>query len=310
MVDPIRTAARLAAAAPITLLLAACGAGDLPAPPSFAQTVVFGSSLSDTGNFCNLTPANCTSAPYAAPRYSNGPVFPELIAARFGSSASASRTGGTNYAYAGARTGPIAGTTQPVPNMTQQVEQYLASVGYQTNPQYLYIVDAVTAGHDILDGVNLAGGNVNNTVLNATVTNVAMAIHRLYAAGARHILVANSTDVGRTPRAQALSATAVTSATQMSLQFNAALAQHIEVLRASLPGIRVYELDVASLASDVMASPAEYGYSNVTQPCFNDLLLTPTLCTAAGSYFFWDSFNPSATAHQLASQRALLALGR
>lgn len=310
MVKSIRKAARLGAAPVVALLLAGCGAGELPAPPSFARTYVFGSSLSDTGNFCNLNPANCTAAPYAAPRYSNGPVFPELIATRLGTTVAPSRTGGTNYAIAGARTGPIAGTTQAVPNMAQQVEQYLSSVGYQSNPQYLYIVDAVGAGNDILDGVTLAGGNPNTNVLNNTITNVVMAIQRLYASGARHILVANSTDVGRTPRAQALSATAVTSATQMSLQFNAALAQQIGVMRASLPGIRIYELDVASLANEVAANPVGYGYTNVTQPCFNDLLLTPTLCTAAASYFFWDSFNPSASAHELASQRALATLGR
>lgn len=307
---PTRLLVRMASAAGAAATLVACGAGELPAPPSFERAVVFGASLSDTGNFCSLNPTNCTSAPYAAPRYSNGPVFAELIADQLGTTVAPSRAGGTNYAYAGARTGAVAGTTQAVPNMTQQVEQYLATVGYQASPQYLYIVDAVTAGNDILDGVNLAGGNPNATVLNNAVTNVAMTVQRLYAAGARHIVVANSADVGRTPRAQALSATAVNSASQMSVQFNAALAEHIGVMRSTLPEIRIVEVDIASLAYEVMASPASFGYSNATQPCFNDLLLTPTLCTAAAGYFYWDSFNPSASAHQLVAERALAALGR
>ncbi len=68
-----------------------------------------------------------------------------------------SRLGGTNFAYAGARTGPIAGTTQNVPNLVAQLDQYLASVNYQSNPQYLYIIDGVAFGNDISRRVDAVG---------------------------------------------------------------------------------------------------------------------------------------------------------
>jgi len=124
-----------------------------------------------------------------------------------------SRKGGTNYAYAGARTGTVPGVTTPaaVPSMVAQVEQYLASVGYVTKPQYLFVVDAVTVGNNIMDALTLAPTNPNAPaqVLTQAVTDVVGIIQRLYSAGARHVLLANSTNIGRTPQAQAGGAAAV-----------------------------------------------------------------------------------------------------
>ena len=99
--------------------------------------------------------------PYAAPRVSNGLLVNELIAARYGASMTASRLGGTNFAHSGARTGPIAGTTQKVPNLVAQLDQYLATVNYQSNPQYLYIVDGIAFGNDVSDALALSATNPN-----------------------------------------------------------------------------------------------------------------------------------------------------
>ena len=62
------------------------------APPSaFDELVVFGDSLSDTGN---------------AGRFSNGPVWVEGVANGLGLSVRPSESGGTNYAIGGARLDP------------------------------------------------------------------------------------------------------------------------------------------------------------------------------------------------------------
>jgi len=310
------TALRWIASAAAALLLASCGgsANDTPAaPPLFSKTYIFGASVSDTGNACNLSPASCTPAPYATPRFSNGPVFAELLATRYGGTATPSRLGGTNYSYGGARTGPIAGTTQGVPNMVTQVDQFLTSVNFQANPQYLYVLDVVTVGNDIVDALTQSATNPNApaTILTGAITNVFGMVNRLYAAGARHIVLTNSTDVGKTPRAQALGATAVAGATQMSLQFNGGLAQQLPSIRAATPGLALYFVDVGAFTAQAMAAPASFGYVNVTQPCFNDLLPTPTFCgSAAGAFFFWDSFHPTAKTHDLVYQRAVQAIGR
>lgn len=315
MVHSLRNAMRLVAAGAFALLLASCGgsSNDTPATPAlFSKTYIFGASVSDTGNTCNLSPSSCTpNPPYASPRWSNGPVFAELLANRYGGTATPSRLGGTNYSYGGARTGPIAGTTQGVPNMVVQVDQYLTSVNFQANPQYLYVVDAVTVGNDIVDALTQSATNPNApaTILGGAVANIVGIVNRLYAAGARHIVLANSTDIGKTPQAQFLGAAAVAGATQMSNQFNGALAQQLPGMRAN-PGLNLYYVDVGTFTAQAMASPATFGYTNVAQPCFNNLASPPTLCSTPGSYFYWDSFHPTATTHNLVYQQAVAAIGR
>lgn len=314
MIPSIRNALRLSAAAALALLLAACGGSDTPAaPPLFAKTYVFGASVSDTGNACNLIPAACTpTPPYASPRWSNGPVFAELLAQRYGGSAAPVRLGGTNYAYGGARTGPIAGTTQSVPNMLTQVNAFLTSVNFQANPQYLYVLDLVTVGNDITDALTQSATNPNApaTILTAAVSNSVNMVFQLAAAGARHIVITNSTDIGKTPQAQFLGAAAVAGATQMSNQFNAALAQQLPSMRAAFPDLNLYFVDIGQFTAQAMANPASFGYTNVTQACFNNLASPPTLCSTAGSYFYWDSFHPTATTHRLVYERAAAVIGR
>jgi outer membrane lipase/esterase len=275
---------------------------------------VIGTSTSDNGNACNLLPQSyCPpSPPYAAPRISNGLLFNELLAARYGASMTPSRFGGTNFAYSGARTGPITGTTQAVPNLVTQTDQYLTSVNFQSNPQYLYVIDAVAFGNDVADALTLAATNPSAPaqIVVGAVTSVAGIISRLYASGARHILVANSTDVGKTPKARAAGPVAAAVATQMSLQFNGALAQQIAGLRAASPGLNLYVVDVGAFTAEAQANPAAFGYTNVTDPCFNDLSPTPTLCASPGTYFYWDSFHGTATTNNLVYQRAVTAIGR
>src|SRR5215210_249644 len=62
--------------------------------PAFEHLVVFGDSLSDTGD---------------AGRFSNGPVWVEYLAGRLGVKLSPSQRGGSNFAVGGARLDPRSG---------------------------------------------------------------------------------------------------------------------------------------------------------------------------------------------------------
>src|SRR3954447_10512298 len=66
--------------------------------PAFEHLVVFGDSLSDTGN---------------AGRFSNGPVWVEYLADRLGLKLSPSQRGGSNFAGRGARLAPAAWALPP-----------------------------------------------------------------------------------------------------------------------------------------------------------------------------------------------------
>jgi phospholipase/lecithinase/hemolysin len=310
-----RRAFVVAAASAAAVFLVSCGGGSVDAPPLFQTMYAFGASVSDNGNSCNLSASNCPpSPPYASGRYSNGPLWIDSVAAKYGASAVPSRQSGTNWAYAGARTGTVPGvTTQAsVPSMVAQVELYLQRYGYASNSNNLFVVDATTVGNNITDALTLSATNPNapTEVLTAAVTDVASTILRLYASGARHILVVNAPNVGRTPRARAAGAAAAAGATQMSAQFNGALAQQIAGLRATQPGINIYVVDAFALGEQVAANPSAFGFTNVTEPCFNSAVTPPTVCANPAEYFYWDTFHPTQATGAILASRAITAIGR
>lgn len=291
-------------------LLTSCGesTSEPNSAPLFNTTVVFGASLDDTGNACNLSASNCPPPPYATGRASNGPLYVELIAARYGASITPSRTGGTNYAYGGARTGAIAGTNQGVPNMVQQADAYLAASGTGSRARALFVVNAATVGNDITDALVLSRTNPQapSIIIGGAVTNISSLITRLYNGGARHLLLLNSTDVGRTPLVRSAGPAASAAATAMSAQFNIALGAQVTTLRSSLPGVNLYVLDLGQLTVEVFANPATFGFTNITAACVSGA----SVCATPDTYFFWDAFHPTATTGRLVSQRGITALGR
>lgn len=308
-----RTSRRFALIALGALALAACSDSDpvQPGGSRFSATYAFGASLDDTGNACNLSAANCTPAPYATPRVSNGPLFVELIAQNYGTTLTPSRTGGTNYAYAGARTGAIAGATQGVPNMNQQVDAYLTAVANKSDAKALFVVDAATVGNDINDALVRGAANpaIALGIVNDAVTNIVSQINKLYASGARNVLLLNSTDIGKTPLVRAQGATAMAAASQLSALFNSGLAAALPGIRSASAGLNLYVLDLGALTAEVQATPAATGFTNVTQACVNVAVLPPTVCTTPDTYFYWDGFHPTAATGRLVAQRAIAAIG-
>jgi outer membrane lipase/esterase len=310
-----RRALLVAAASTATVFLVSCSGGSEDPPPLFQTMYTYGASVSDNGNACNQTPTSCPpSPPYAQGVFSNGPLWISAVAAGVGASAAPSRLGGTNWAYAGARTGTVPGVTTPpsVPSMVAQVELYLQRSGFVSNPSNLHVVDAVTVGNNIIDALTLSATDPNapTAVVTQAVADVAGILLRLYASGARHILVVNSTNVGRTPAARAAGPAAAAGATQMSALFNGALAQQIAGLRATQPGINIYLVDAFALTEQIAANPSAFGFTNVTDPCFNTAVSPPTVCANPSQYFYWDSFHPTQATGAILAQRALSAIGR
>jgi len=110
----------------------------LPAAASpYTSMVVFGDSLSDSGNDAILLGGSKTQtitgntyipgAPYATPTssgtFSNGPVWASDAASALGVPLKPSLAGGTNFAFGGATTGGPG----PIPNLLVQAGQYLVS---------------------------------------------------------------------------------------------------------------------------------------------------------------------------------------
>ena len=128
----------------------------------------------------------------------------------------------------------------------------------------------------------------------------------LAASGARHFLVANVPDVGRTPESVIVLGNSAV-ATQLSISFNGQLTTLLDGLRLQL-GVRIRELDVFGLIGDIFDDAnnnggATYGITNVTLPIFAGFAGSPGANPATS--LFSDDLHPSAVGHVLTANLAL-----
>jgi outer membrane lipase/esterase len=289
--------ARISAVALTAFLIASCGSDDADTPRLFSTTVVIGSSLSDTGNACPTaaTPGCPPVPPYASGRISNGTLYIETVAGRYGAAVSPSTRGGNNYAYAGARTGSIPGlTTQStIPSMLAQLQTFIErpTSAAQLNAQTLFVVEAGGAFfNNFQAGLPLiqAGTITTTQFVTAAVTDVVTVLTRLYSAGARNILLISAPNFGGTPGVRALGTAAAGAGTQLAAGFNQALAGQVTLLVANSPGLKLYTLDAFALFNEVQGDPASFGLTNATDPC-----VTTVVCATPDTYMFWDGVHPT-----------------
>ena len=194
------------------ITLAAVALASLPAAASpYTSMVVFGDSLSDSGNNAIAIGAQSQTItgntyiptyPYApGTTYSNGPVWASYAASALGVSAAPSLAGGTNYAFGGATTGPDP-SSFPYSLLTQ-ANQYLASTGGTAASSALYVVAG--GGNDARAALSAIAANPASApaVIAATaasfVANVLTIVNNLNSAGAQHIIVWDTPNLGLAP---------------------------------------------------------------------------------------------------------------
>ncbi len=276
----------------------------------YTQTVFFGDSLTDAGYFRPLLPASVR--PVTGQFTTNpGFVWSQYLAEYYGTSAYANGNGqvGTNYAAGGARVGTnTTGALGPIPSLATQVNTYLTSTGGRADPNALY---TVWGGANDLFTITSGGANPTTTI-GAAVTAQVGIIGTLQTAGARYILVPTIPDLGVTPGFRAQGTAAAAAGTQLSTTYNTALFDAIDTA-----GFRVIPLDTFTLLREIVASPAEYGFANVTgtacqpQITANSLTCNPTSYVtpnAPDTYAFADGVHPTSRAHSILSQYAVAML--
>lgn len=276
---------------------------------TYTSVLVFGDSLSDTGNVAHLTQSQYDvripgpASGYTDGRFTDGKdtlpaaslytgVWIEQLAATFPAkpAITASLDGGTNYAYGFAFTGTgtsplnlVTGVTVQVDNLGQQVTDYLTA--HPTVPANTLVV--VWAGAN--DVINATSSADITTAATAELT----AIQRLITAGATDLLVANLPPLGAVPRFNTTAnAPTFTAASQA---YNTALAAGLAALPAANSSVtlNLKPFDIFSLFQGVIASPSTNGLTNVTGKSQADLTVNPD------QYFFWDDLHPTTTVHHL-----------
>lgn len=93
---------------------------------------------------------------------------------------------------------------------------------------------------------------------------------------------------------------------------NSSLDTTLKSLRQKLsPDINIIELNVNSLFDKIIATPDEFGFTNVTNSCISkDLSVVPidvptqqVLCNPE-KFLFWDEVHPTTTTHKLIGELA------
>jgi len=273
------------------------------APGAYSGIYAFGDSLSDAGNVSigtlRVVPV---SPPYSAGRFTNGNVWVQDLAQTLRLPAvKPSLAGGTDYAIGGAETGKTDAHAQNPIDLPSQLAQFEAAVP-KPSATALYTVWA--GANDVLDIANsalsapLQAGAVRQAVANETSFITALASH-----GARHLVVLDVPDLGKTPYEAARPKTEAIAST-LAQQYNADLATSLRQVMAT-GAVSIDLVDTYSLLDAAIAHPSAYGFTNVTQPVWTGNLMDAHKGTlnatgvAQNGYLFFDDLHPTAASHTL-----------
>ena len=286
----------------------------------YTTIVVFGDSLSDTGNVTHLAFENYkVYAPgpaldYTLGRFTDGGdtipaarnymgVWIEQLAAQLPSRPEIKNSldGGTDYAFGFATTGSgtsplcLDGLCVPVENIGQQITDYLSNHPTIDN-HTLFVIWG--GSEDVLQATSPAD------IGNAAIQEI-LNIQRLIQAGATQILVPNLPPLGLTPRLNGSLSTRATG-TAASALFNTYLALGVSLLRDlyARRHVAIYQLDAFRLLQRIVASPSSYSLFNVTDPAQGNYLVNPD------TYLFWDDLHPTTRGHNILADAAASVLSQ
>jgi len=297
----------------------------------YTKIVVFGDSLSDTGNdfvlfsdigfpfpgpyilpppnppfILNYTLAHFTDGSDTTPSATSyHGVWIEQMAAALPSHPAviASQWGGTNYAYGYGNT--FNGTTTfnlfdsitvNVENVGMQIDDYLAThPAIDKNTLVVFWAGA----NNLTEAVGEP--NAPQLIINGAIAQVGN-IQRLINAGATQFLVLSVPNLGAVPRFNS-SPTDSAAFKQASILFNATLDTGVSLLPILNFGrhLTIQRLDVFSVMNNIVAHPGNYGFVNATDSSQGEPVDPDT-------FLFWDDLHPTTHGHNILSQAALKAV--
>jgi outer membrane lipase/esterase len=281
------------------------------AASAYSSLVVFGDSLSDSGNNTLLfggTDAGqvvtgngyVPSFTYASGVYSNGPVWATQFADKLGLSLAPSLAGGTNYAFGGAQTSYFSdgtdGTDPTTPSLKMQTGRYLADKAGTADATGLYVVAG--GGNNIRATLTAVGaayavGNfasIPGIIYSAALqfaTDIGNIVDSLQGAGAKDIIVWNAPNLGITPAVTAAGGAGL--GTLISQSFNDVLTWRL----SSETDVKTF--DLFGLAGQAAAN----GFTNTTDACGAvNVACNPDM----SKNLFWDGIHPTTAAHTLIAE--------
>lgn len=214
MAFPWMRRAWLVAAGAAALLLAACGGGSVDSQLSPSRVIAFGDGMADVGQ---------TGGRYTV---NDGSVnnWTQFVANSYDRDLAPSSSGGLSYAWGNARVAakPDAAGNSATPTVQEQIDTFLA--GNAIADDDLILVSAGTA--DVITQARLAldgSQTTDEAIANAEQAgrDLATQIKRLVSAGGRHVVVAGTYNLGRSPWARELGSDGLLE--NLSTKFNSSL---------------------------------------------------------------------------------------
>lgn len=300
------------------------------------KIVLFGDSLSDNGNLFAISSSAhkvmplvpvVPKEPYYKGRFSNGPVWDEVLTENINIDLA-------NYAYGGAWVEPTWDSGQVVPfDLNTQVNFYLVSASKDSGKEkHLYVLWA---------GANdyTPGRKDIEAATTKTIDIIQKQIEWLVYYGAKHFMLATIPDLGRVPEVVAKGPDFAAGVTKSVELHNAKLYKMIDNMKVKYPDVTFVVMDMREPFSDLMDHPEKYNIKNVREGCYtgdymlsermmnpaeikaandavkidlrnNDSLRTAYLtakmyeqgtqsCEHPDEYFYWDHIHPTRIIHHI-----------
>lgn len=306
------------------------------------KLVIFGDSLSDNGNLyaissaahkvIPLVPVVPMDPPYFKGRFSNGPVWNEILAQSMNIELA-------NYAYGGAWVESVWDSRQVVPfDLGTQVNFYLVSAAQDFNKEkHLYVIWA--GANDYVDGRSDAEYATTNTV-----AVIKKQIDWLIYYGAKQFLIFTIPDLSLIPEVAERGAEYAAAIGKLTTLHNEKVAAMIAAEKAEHPDLKFILSDISSYFSDVIEHPAKFNLEDTKTACYRggydmmlklanikeieaakevkiDLINNASLRTAyytsrlsalgeqpcknPDKYLFWDHIHPTRIGHEIISVMAM-----
>lgn len=282
--DPIkvtrRTTYRLLVAAAFIVLTSVNARSDQGV--TITEMVVFGDSYADTGNLFIITAGGLPpSPPYFNGRFSNGPLWVDVLALGLGlDEPGPSILGGTNFAFGGAVAGPGPGPF-PLPPVEAQIGTYLTH--QEPTGSELFVI---SAGGNNFNPANPGGPDSPEEVADWLQDHVLT----LALAGGKYFVVRNTVPAQYLPSLAGAPETVVAEAADRQRRLRSLLASRLAQLRNQF-GIKIVYLDTYQIMKSMIRSPHRFGIANVTDAA---LFTSPA---DADTFFWWDTQHPTAKVH-------------
>ncbi|MBU7586940.1 MAG: SGNH/GDSL hydrolase family protein [Nostoc sp. TH1S01] len=272
----------------------------------FTNLYIFGDSYSDTGNAFNATKGILGAPPNYNGRFSNGRLWVDYLADRLKSSLKPSTENtanhqGINFAFGGATTGrdnlfpAVIPELPALPGLQQQIDLFTSLLQQNSqfaDPNALYVIWAGAA-----DYAPFVNGLPKYSDTIATITNISTAIQTLTELGAKHILLINVIDIGKTPLAPEVNhITNSELVSQVINKHNQALKEIVHIFEDK---INLILFDVKSVVNEMIAHPQKFGFTNTTQGCSLVESGNPD------EYVFWDQVHLTSRANQFIAKTVL-----